>query len=75
MTVPKKIASIKRFGARYGRSVKYKVGAIEHEQRKSHKCPKCSKVGVKRLSKGIWQCKKCDAKFAGRAYSPETTKI
>jgi len=25
-------------------------------------------LGVKRLSKGIWKCSKCDKKFAGDTY-------
>jgi len=39
------------------------------EQRKLHKCPYCNKIKVKRVALGIWQCKKCNAKFAGKAYS------
>jgi large subunit ribosomal protein L37Ae len=69
MAVPKAIASIKRFGARYGRTVKHKFGAIEAMQRKKYKCPYCSKPNVKRVAAGIWQCQKCNAKFASRAYN------
>ena len=61
--------SVKRFGARYGRKPKLKFSQVEAEQRKLHKCPYCSKVAVKRVSLGIWQCRKCDAKFTGKAYS------
>ena len=61
--------SIKRFGARYGRKPKLKFSKIEEEQRKLHKCPYCSKIAVKRVAAGIWQCRKCNAKFAGKAYS------
>ncbi len=64
-----KLGSIKRFGARYGRTVKLKLAKIEKEQRKKHKCPYCSGLGVKRLAAGIWHCRKCDAKFTGRAYT------
>jgi len=66
-----KIGSTKRFGARYGRKVKYRFGVIENEQRKLHKCPYCNALKVKRVAYGIWQCKKCDAKFTGKAYSVE----
>lgn len=69
MAETEKIGTIKRFGARYGRTVKYKFGKIELEQRKKHKCPYCSAVKVKRVAVGIWQCRKCDAKFTGKAYS------
>ena len=59
----------KRFGARYGRKTKKKFAQVEKQHRGSHKCPYCSKVGVKRVAAGIWQCAKCEVKFAGKAYS------
>jgi len=69
MKSEEKLGSVKRFGARYGRKTKLKFSKVETEQRKLHKCPYCSKVAVKRVALGIWQCRKCDAKFAGKAYS------
>ncbi len=60
--------SIKRFGARYGRRVKYKVGKVEEERRQSTACPYCLKDKARRISTGIWECTKCDNKFTGRAY-------
>ena len=64
-----KLGSVKRFGARYGRKLKLKFSKIEAEQRKLHKCPYCNKIAVKRIAVGIWHCKKCNAKFTGKAYS------
>ena len=64
-----KYGSVKRFGARYGRRLKERFGKIETEQRKKQKCPYCSAIKVKRLAIGIWQCRKCKAKFTGKAYS------
>jgi large subunit ribosomal protein L37Ae len=64
-----KLGSVKRFGARYGRKPKLKFSKIEAEQRKLHKCPYCSKTAAKRVAAGIWHCRKCRAKFTGRAYS------
>ncbi len=64
-----KLTSVKRFGTRYGRTLKLKFGTIEVEQRKKHICPYCHKAAVKRQALGIWECRKCDAKFAGRAYT------
>ncbi|MFH1174326.1 MAG: 50S ribosomal protein L37ae [archaeon] len=61
--------AMKRFGARYGRTVKEKFGKIEAEQRKKHLCPYCRKTQVKRVAAGIWHCRKCDTKFTSRAYS------
>ncbi|HIJ11792.1 TPA: 50S ribosomal protein L37ae [Candidatus Woesearchaeota archaeon] len=64
------MTSTKRFGSRYGRKPKTKFAKIEAQQRAKHKCNACSKIAVRRLAMGIWQCTKCDIKFAGRAYIP-----
>lgn len=64
----KKSRAAGRFGARYGRSVKAKLANVEDKQRKKQKCPYCGKIGVKRVSKGIWHCPKCDKKFASDTY-------
>lgn len=71
----KTLGTAKRFGPRYGKTVKDKVSLIEKSQRMQHKCPYCLFVKVKRVASGIWKCKKCGAVFAGRAYSPEKRKI
>jgi len=68
------LGPVKRFGVRYGRTVKIKRAAIEVMQKNSTKCPYCSKHQVKRQAKGIWQCGKCDNKFTGQAYTFETKK-
>jgi large subunit ribosomal protein L37Ae len=64
----KKLKSAGRFGARYGRKLKRKIDDIEKIQKGKHTCPYCKKIGVKRLAVGIWYCKKCDSKYAGKAY-------
>lgn len=64
-----------RFGSRYGKGVKKKVAAIEKVQRKRHACPQCGMPYVKRVSSGIWKCRKCGAKFAGPAYIPRAEMI
>ncbi|MBN1502219.1 50S ribosomal protein L37ae [Candidatus Woesearchaeota archaeon] len=64
-----KSKSVKRFGARYGRTTRLRYGEIEQLQRKLHRCPYCHNVKVKRISVGIWHCKKCNAKFTGKAYT------
>lgn len=75
MEVKSKNKSVKRFGPRYGRRVRAMVGKIETEQRRHHKCQYCSKVAVKRVSFGIWECEKCGAKFTGRAYTPKLLEV
>jgi len=64
----KKTKSAGRFGARYGKRVRIKLVSVEEKQRKKQKCPFCNKFGAKRLSKGIWHCKKCGKKFASDTY-------
>ncbi len=64
----KKTKSAGRFGARYGKRVRVKLVKVEEKQRKRQKCPFCKKFGVKRLSKGIWKCPKCNKKFASNTY-------
>ena len=63
----RKVKSAGRFGARYGAKIKKKLIKTESIQRKKQKCPFCKGIS-KRLSKGIWQCKKCKKKFASDAY-------
>ncbi|MBN2422645.1 50S ribosomal protein L37ae [Candidatus Woesearchaeota archaeon] len=63
------LGTAKRFGPRYGRTTKLRFAEIEQEQRKLHKCPYCHNMKVKRISVGIWKCKKCNAKFTGKAYT------
>jgi len=65
----KKTKSAGRFGSRYGKKVRAKLVKVETNQRKKQVCPFCKKPGVKRLSKGIWKCSKCDKKFAGDTYT------
>jgi len=64
----KKTKSAGRFGARYGKRVRAKLVSVETKQRVKQKCPFCEKLGLKRLSKGLWQCRKCDKKFAHDVY-------
>jgi len=69
-TKTKKAGAAGRFGARYGKRTRVNLVAVESKQRIKQKCPFCDKLGVKRLSKGIWQCsrKKCNKKFASNTY-------
>ncbi len=62
----------KRFGTRYGRTVKEKLAKVEDNSRKSYKCPYCAAQKVKKQSAGVWACSKCNKVFTGRAFSAET---
>ncbi len=70
----KKYGITKRFGARYGTTIKLRLAAVEVEQRKKHKCPYCGTPKARRVSLGIWQCEKCHAKFTSKAYTVQATK-
>jgi large subunit ribosomal protein L37Ae len=70
-TKTKKARQSGRFGSRYGKTVRAKLNKVEAKQRKKQKCPFCSKVGIKRVSKGIWKCPRCDKKFASDVYHLE----
>lgn len=66
----KKVGPAGRFQARYGVRTRTQIRNIEIEQRAKHICPNCGHKKVKRISTGIWQCRKCGIKFAGGAYHP-----
>jgi large subunit ribosomal protein L37Ae len=62
-----------RFGPRYGVRTRKQISAVEGAKNKAYECPRCKHVSVRRVSTGIWQCRRCDLKFAGGAYSPQVT--
>lgn len=68
----KKVGPAGRFQARYGVRARTQVRNVEKTQRGKHICPSCGHKKVKRISTSIWQCKKCNVKFAGGAYNPRT---
>ena len=68
----KKVGSVGRFGARYGVRAKTRVKNVEDSQKIKHICPSCGHQKVRRISTSIWQCSKCNIKFAGGAYNPKT---
>jgi large subunit ribosomal protein L37Ae len=63
-----KLQTTKRFGARYGPRNKIKMDKIERVQRSKQKCPYCLYQKVRRVTLGVWQCHKCNAKFTSKAY-------
>lgn len=69
MAEKKTLGSAKRFGTRYGATLKAKVAEIEKDQRADQKCPYCNKPAAHWKSIGIYECSKCSAKFTGKAYS------
>ena len=68
----KKVGSVGRYQARYGVRARTVVRNIEAIQKRKQTCPSCGHKKVKRISTGIWECRKCGAKYTGGAYIPET---
>ena len=68
----KKLGPAGRLGARYGSLARKQIATMERQQRKYHACPTCGQLKVKRVSTGIWGCRKCGYEFAGGAYLPAT---
>lgn len=64
-------STAKRFGARYGARLRKVVDEIERLQYATYKCEKCGRIAVRRVSVGIWACRKCGHKFAGGAWAPK----
>ncbi|PIO00243.1 50S ribosomal protein L37ae [archaeon CG10_big_fil_rev_8_21_14_0_10_43_11] len=65
-----KVGSAGRYGARYGIKARKKVSDMERDNKSRFTCPFCLKKTARRLALGIFECAKCSAKFAGKAYSP-----
>ncbi|MCK4614337.1 MAG: 50S ribosomal protein L37ae [Thermoplasmata archaeon] len=65
-----KIGTTGRYGPRYGIKIRRQTASIEGNLRKRHQCPRCLHMSVRRVSTGIWECRRCNLKFAGGAYVP-----
>ena len=68
----KKVGPAGRFQSRYGVKARTRLRNVELAQKQKHICPSCGHKKVKRISTSIWQCGKCNIKFAGGAYLPRT---
>ncbi len=71
MARTKKVMASGRYGVRYGKGIKQRVLDIEKVQKSKHVCPNCMKGTLRREATGIWSCRKCSFKVAGKAYSVE----
>ncbi len=68
----KKVSKTGRLGSRYGVGIRKRLLKTEAKQQKRYACPFCGFKRVKRKAAGLYVCKKCNAKFAGGAYLPQT---
>lgn len=69
MARTKKVGIAGKYGVRYGLRVR-KSNIDIGRLRKEKLCPECLKPGLKRVSSGIWECRKCGIRFAGKAHKP-----
>ena len=67
-----KVGNAGKWGSRYGVSNRRAAGAIERRAKATYVCPSCFYERVRRQAVGIWQCRKCDHRFAGGAWQPFT---
>jgi len=68
----KKVGITGKYGARYGSTLRKRIKIFEVSQHAKYDCIRCGKNAVKRQCVGIWQCKRCNHKFAGAAYAPSS---
>ncbi|MEM2929485.1 MAG: 50S ribosomal protein L37ae [Thermoproteota archaeon] len=59
-------------GVRYGFSLRGRYIQVLKRRKAWYNCPKCGTGVLKRLSVGVWSCRKCSHTFAGGAYEPLT---
>lgn len=68
----KKVKTAGRYGSRYGVGIKKRLIKVEEKQKNLSVCPFCGFDRVSRQAAGLFECKKCSAKFTGGAYQTET---
>ena len=64
----KKIGSTVWMGARYGLRIRRRVGELDRARSVDAACPRCSTVTVRRVSSGVFECRRCQTQFASGAY-------
>lgn len=72
MVKRKKKNLVGRLGARYGKRIRDRVAEVEVDLRRKHPCVRCGFRAVKRVSVGVWKCRKCGVTFTGAAYAPSS---
>jgi large subunit ribosomal protein L37Ae len=61
------------FNVRGGRKLRKSYNKVKKAKISKYLCPTCSKVSVKRVKVGIWECVSCGSKYAGGAYEFSTS--
>ncbi|OLS24458.1 MAG: 50S ribosomal protein L37Ae [Candidatus Heimdallarchaeota archaeon LC_2] len=71
-TRTKKVKSSGRYGVRYGARLRKRIREIDSTAKVAHRCPRCRIFAVRKVSVGIWHCRKCSYEFTGGAWTPLT---
>merc|ERR1712070_1352989 len=69
----KKVGIARKYGVRYGSSLRKLMKKFETMQRQRYVCPFCGKATVRKVSVGIWRCRACKKIMAGGAWSLTTS--
>ncbi|MCS7137015.1 MAG: 50S ribosomal protein L37ae [Candidatus Caldarchaeum sp.] len=72
--VKTRLGIAKGLGSRYGSTLRKKWSEVVSASRSRYSCDKCGAKAVRRVSVGVWQCRRCGFKFAGQAYTPRAEK-
>ena len=67
-----KVIWMSNSGVRYGAELRKRADKVDVLRRSLFTCLKCGKKKVKRQSNSLWECKACNAVFAGGTYSLST---
>jgi len=57
---------------RYGAEIRKRAEKVDKVRQSLFACPTCGKKKVKRYGNARWECKSCNAIFAGGAFSLST---
>ncbi len=64
----KKVGATGWMGPRYGIRIRRRVLEIDRARAKPSACPRCSTSTLQRVASGIFECRRCGARFSSSAY-------
>jgi len=59
-------------GVKYGFTIRKRYAEVMTKRHAKYNCPRCHIGKLKRVSVGVWNCRRCGFTFAGGAYEPYT---